>query len=191
MFPIDNVSLGTIFYGYSNAFFICPQIILYNFYLVLLVLMQYIYRRLCSLYDIYRPLNSCSFIGSYMVNCLLFCSFSFAVVTVDSLSHVFAATITYFQVFLFKILCNLCSLGKCFSIKFKNLLPTLVVTLLLNCGLNQIIFHFLCSLLVLFSILSTFGSVCSSGGWYPDFFNTSSYSGFTESDLFVGRISWK
>ena len=58
-----------------------------------------------------------------------------------------------------KILCNLCSLGKCFSTKFKNLLPTLVLTILLNIELNQIIFLLLCSLLVLFSILSTFGSL--------------------------------
>ena len=99
LFPIDNVGFRTIFYGYSNAFSIRPQIILYiyNFYLVLLVLMQYIYR-LYSLYGIYGPMDSQSFVGSYPVNSLLFfCLFNFSVVAVNNLSHVLAVTTTYFQ----------------------------------------------------------------------------------------------
>ena len=70
LFPIDSVGFGMIPYGYSNVFSIRPQIILYNFYLVLLLLMQCIYR-LCSLYGIYRPLFSYSFIGSYMVTAMI------------------------------------------------------------------------------------------------------------------------
>ena len=88
-----------------------------------------------------------------------------------------------FNLFLLKILCSLCFLGKYFYTKFKNLLPTLVVILLLNDGLNQIIFRFLCSLLVLISILSFFGSIYSSDAWYPNFFSACSYSGFTESKI--------
>ena len=103
--------------------------------------------------------------------------------TVNNLSDVLAATIITFDVFFLKILCDLCSLRKYLSTKFKNLLPTLVVTLLLNGGLNQIVFRILCNFLVLFSILSTFGSIYSSDSWYSDFFNASLYSGFTELEI--------
>ena len=178
---IDNVGFGTIFFGYSNVFSILSRIILYNFYLVLLVLMQCSYR-LCSLSSISRPLDSHFFVGSYMVNHLL-SLFDFSVNTVNNLSDVLAETIITFDVFFLKILCDLCSLRKYLSTKFKNLLPTLVVTLLLNGGLNQTVFRFLCNFLVLFLILSTFGSIYSSDSWYSNFFNTSSYSGFTELEI--------
>ena len=96
MSPIDNADFGTIPYDYSNAFSIRLPIILYNFYLVLLVLMQCIYR-LCSLCAIYIPLDSHSLVGNYMVNYLLSCLFNSSVVTVNNLDHVLAATTTYFQ----------------------------------------------------------------------------------------------
>ena len=78
---------------------------------------------------------------------------------------------------------NLCSLERVFSTKFKNLLPTFVEILLLSDRLNQIVFRFLCNLLVWFSILSTFVPIYFSDVWYPDFFNASSFSGFTESKI--------
>ena len=51
--------------------------------------------RLCLLCGMYRPLDSHSFVGSYMVNCFLICLT--LVVTVDNLGHVLAVTITYIQ----------------------------------------------------------------------------------------------
>ena len=181
LFPIDNVGFRTIFYGYSNAFSIRPQIILYiyNFYLVLLVLMQYIYR-LYSLYGIYGPMDSQSFVGSYPVNSLLFFVCLTFLLWLLIIWVIFGCNYNLLSTYFCWNFCAICSLGKCFSTKFKNLIPKLVVTLLLSDGLNQIIFRFLCNFLVLFSVLSTFGSIYSNDAWYPDFFNTLSYFGFTE-----------
>ena len=43
--------------------------------------------------------------------------------------------------FLLKIFCNLFAVGKCLSIKARNLRPTLVFTFRLYGGLNHIIFR--------------------------------------------------
>ena len=47
-----------------------------------------------------------------------------------------------FIVFLLNILCNLLELGKYLSLRFRNFRPTLVLTFLLNGGLNQMMFLF-------------------------------------------------
>ena len=82
LFLIDNVSFEKISYGYCNAFSIGPQIILYNFYLIV--------RHLPSIRKSFFWRQLRGKLSSFFV-CLTL------VLTVNNLSHVSAATITYFQ----------------------------------------------------------------------------------------------
>ena len=77
--------------------------------------------------------------------------------------------------FLLKILLSLLSFGKCSSINARNVLATFVATLMLNGGLNQVIFRFL----VLFFSLFLSVHVLSNCRFVlcPFFFRASVYMG--------------
>ena len=70
------------------------------------------------------------------------------------LLHIFRTTVTHLTVFRLKILWSLLLLGKCLPISLRNVLAIFVCAFLLNGRLNQIIFRFLCFLiLLLFSLM--------------------------------------